>query len=297
MSTSTSTSSPQIWFITGCSAGLGLALTRYAQLQGHTVIASSRDPSRTPELVSEVENRGGKWLTLDTGSSEAQIKETIHHAESLFGHIDILVNNAAYTCVGPLEEIPDDEVQAQMQVNFFGRLRIMQAVVPGMRKQGSGVIVNISSTQGFVHSPACGIYAASKAALEAVSETSAAELAPFGIRVLIIEPGAMKTSFAHASVARVIQPSKDYSGDHPVSTWLGLIEKFGSGSVGGDPIKYAGAIFDMATGEGEVGGMIKKERLLRIALGPSCWTLCDGKVQELRRTLDLVKDVAHGVED
>jgi NAD(P)-dependent dehydrogenase (short-subunit alcohol dehydrogenase family) len=141
----TSSEAP-IWFITGSSAGLGLALTRYAISQGHTVIASSRNPSRTPELVSEVEKSGGKWLALDTTQSEEEIKRTVQHAESLFGRLDILVNNAGMCVLGALEDIPDADTVYQMRVNFLGPLRVMQAVLPGMRRRRSGVIVSYTAS-------------------------------------------------------------------------------------------------------------------------------------------------------
>ncbi len=184
------TSKAPVWFITGSSAGLGLALTRHAIAQGHTVIASSRNPSRTPELVLEIEKSGGKWIALDSTQSEEEIGKIMGEAESIFGRIDILVNNAGVSVLGALEDIPEADTVYQMRVNFFGPLRIMQAVLPGMRRRRSGVIINVSSAQGVAPGLACGPYAASKAALEAVSESCSQEVAQFGIRVLIIVPGA-----------------------------------------------------------------------------------------------------------
>ncbi|KAL2421166.1 hypothetical protein ABEF95_004186 [Exophiala dermatitidis] len=104
-----------VWLITGCSSGLGLALVRYALSRGHIVVATSRNPSKTPGLVTEVEGLGGKWLALDTTQSEQDMKATIQQAESLFGRIDVLVNNAGYCVLGALEDTPDEEVVAQMR--------------------------------------------------------------------------------------------------------------------------------------------------------------------------------------
>lgn len=280
-----------VWFVTGSSAGLGLALTRFALLQGHTVIASSRNPSKTPNLVFEVESRGGKWLALDVTESEKDIRETIQIAESLFGGIDILVNNAGICVLGALEDIPDADTKSQMDVNFTGPLRIMQAVLPGMRKRRSGVIMNVSSSQGVAPGLACGVYAASKAALEAVSESCSFEVAQFGIRVLIIEPGAYRTNFGSSSVGTHIEPSEEYAGDHPVSQRLALIQKLPE-RAGGDPNKAARVMFGAATGEGDPGSLIKRANLLRVIIGPDCWKAVDSKVKELRRTTDLLKDVA-----
>ncbi|KAH0842427.1 hypothetical protein AYO21_10500 [Fonsecaea monophora] len=286
-----STAAAPIWFITGSSSGLGLALTRYAIAKGHLVVASSRNPSKTPELVSEVEGSGGKWITFDTTQSEEAIKKTIQFAESLFGGIDILVNNAGISVLGALEDIPDADTVFQMQVNFLGPLRIMQAVLPGMRKRGSGVIMNVSSTQGVAPGLACGVYAASKAALEAASESCSQEVAQFGIRVLIIVPGAYRTEFGNSSTGRHIQPSVEYSGDHPVNQRLQLISNLPKIAMG-DPGKAAQVMFEAATGEGEAGGLIKTENLLRVIIGPDSWKGVDKKVTELRRTTDLLRGVA-----
>ncbi|KAJ9606309.1 hypothetical protein H2200_009270 [Cladophialophora chaetospira] len=285
-----SSSSP-VWFITGSSQGLGLALTRYAIAKGHTVIASSRNPSRTPELVSEVEKSGGKWVALDSTQSQDEIKKTMHEAEAFFNRIDIVVNNAGGSVLGALEDIPDADTVYQMRVNFLGPLRIMQAVLPGMRKRRSGVILNVSSAQGVVPGIACGVYAASKAALEAASESCSQEVAQFGIRILIIVPGAYRTEFGSSSVGKHVQPSEDYAGEHLVNARLNQITKLPNVAMG-SPDKAARVMFEAAIGEGEAGQLVKKENLLRVIIGPDCWKVVDKKVNELRRTTDLLVDVA-----
>ena len=286
-----STSKAPVWFITGSSAGLGLALTRYAIAQGHTVIASSRNPSKTPELVSEVEKSGGSWIALDASQSEKEIKSIMHHAESIFNRIDILVNNAGMSVLGALEDIPDADTVHQLRVNFLGPLRIMQAVLRGMRKQRSGVIMNVSSAQGVVPGLACGVYAASKAALEAVSESLSQEVVHFGIRVLLIVPGAYKTDFGSSSVGKHIRPSEEYAGDHPVNTRLQNITKLPD-IAKGSPDKAAKVMFEAAIGIGETGELIKRENLLRVFIGPDCWKVVDEKVKQLRRNTDLLEGVA-----
>jgi NAD(P)-dependent dehydrogenase (short-subunit alcohol dehydrogenase family) len=283
-------SSNPVWLITGSSGGLGLALTRYALSQGHIVIATSRNPSRTPELVAEVEGQGGKWLTLDALWEETVIKDTIQQAESIFGRLDIVVNNAAYCVLGSTEDVPDAEVITQMQVNFLAPLRVMRAVLSGMRKRKSGVILNVSSAQGLCPSPANGIYAASKAAMEAASDALGAEVAPFGIRVLIALPGAFRTNFANAGA--LTEPSEPYANDHPVGNRLKWIRELGSGSARGDPVKAAKVMFEAATGVGNFGSLIAKEKFLRVFIGPDCWQVADTKVNELRRTIDAEKDLA-----
>lgn len=129
------------WLITGSSSGFGLSLTRIAQAGGHTVIATSRNPSRTPELVAEVEGKGGKWLQLDVDSpNSAQLIEDLENS----GHeIDILVNSAGYSIFAPVETFAEDEIRAQMETMYFGPLRLIRAVLPHFRKRRFGVIVNI----------------------------------------------------------------------------------------------------------------------------------------------------------
>lgn len=255
------------------------------------MIASSRNPSKTPELVAEVEAHGGKWLALDATDSDQKIKETLQTAESLFGRIDVLVNNAGINVIGVVEDIPDADTALQMNVNFFGPLRIMQAVLPGMRKRRSGVIMNISSAQGLAPGLACGVYAASKAALEAVSESCSLEVAPFGVRILIIEPGAYRTEFATSIAGKHISPSEEYTGKHPVTQRLELLQSLPKIAIG-DPNKAARVMFEAATGEGEAGALINKEKLLRVIIGPDCWTVVNRKVNELRRTTELLKEIA-----
>jgi NAD(P)-dependent dehydrogenase (short-subunit alcohol dehydrogenase family) len=284
-------SQPPVWFITGSSSGLGLALTRYAMAQGHTVIASSRNPPRTPELVDQVEKSGGKWITFDATQSDKDIKATVQHAESFFNRIDILVNNAGISVVGALEDIPDEDTVYQMRVNFLGPLRVMQAVLPGMRRRRSGVIMNVSSAQGVAPGLACGVYAASKAALEAASESCSQEVAQFGIRILIIVPGAYRTDFATSSSGKHVSPSEEYAGDHQVNTRLKALTKLPSIAMG-SPDKAAEVMFEAATGLGETGELVKRENLLRVIIGPDCWKSVDRKVTELRRTMDLLEDVA-----
>ena len=270
-----------VWFITGCSQGLGLALTRYVLSRGHRVIASSRDPSKSPELVAEVDSKGGKWLKLDVTSPD--VEDVLRLAEGLFGHLDVLVNNAAYAVLGAIEHTRTDTVVAQMEANFYGPLKIMQSVLPGMRKRRSGVIMNISSAQGLRASAGNGIYAASKFALEAASEALKEEVKDFGIKVLIVEPGAFRTHFGTEG-AVVVQPSGEYASDeHVVAKRLAWIATLAV-QAPGDPGKAAKVMFEAATA--------KDGNLLRVIMGSDCWQVADGKATELRRTVDAQKELA-----
>ena len=165
MSTTFTTPKKQLtWLITGCSSGFGLSLTRIAQAGGHTVIATSRNPSRTPELVAEVEGNGGKWLQLDVASpNSAQVIEDLEKSGQ---EISILVNNAGFSIYAPIETFAEDEIRAEMESMYFGPLRLIRAVLPHMRKRRFGVIVNMSSGAALEARDSMGAYAGAKAGLD-----------------------------------------------------------------------------------------------------------------------------------
>jgi short-subunit dehydrogenase len=154
------------WLITGCSSGLGLALARTIIADGrHRVIATSRDPSRTPDLVAEVERSGNRWLPLDVtvpGVSEKLVTDL----ESEGVEIDVLVNNAGYCLFGPIETATDSEINKQLEIQFLGPLRLIRSVVPYMRERRFGVIVNMSSGAALMGNEGMGIYAGAKAGLD-----------------------------------------------------------------------------------------------------------------------------------
>jgi short-subunit dehydrogenase len=152
------------WFITGCSSGFGLSLTRVAQAGGHTVIATSRNPSRTPELVAEVEGKGGKWIQLDVDSPQSG--DVITELEKSGTTIDVLVNNAGFSIYAPIETVTEEELRAQMETMYFAPLRLIRAVLPHMRQRRSGAIVNMSSGASLDGIPTMGVYAGAKAGLD-----------------------------------------------------------------------------------------------------------------------------------
>ncbi|MGZ3678226.1 MAG: SDR family oxidoreductase [Ktedonobacterales bacterium] len=179
---------PKTVLITGCSTGIGHDLARRLAQASYTVIATARHPETLHDLPVALA------LPLDV-TDPASVASATDAVLRRFGRIDVLVNNAGYALRGALEEVPVDDVQALFDVNVFGVLRMIQAVVPRMRRQGSGRIVNISSIAGKCSTPVNGTYAATKFAVEALSDALRWELAPFGIQVVIIEPGSISTLF------------------------------------------------------------------------------------------------------
>lgn len=197
---SPASASTPVWFITGASSGFGRALAQHALDRGYRVVATARSVAKLADLAAAAPDRV-LLQPLDV-TSAAQAGTAIAAALARFGRIDVVFNNAGYGIVGAVEETPDAELRAQMETNFFGAVNVIKAVLPALRRQRSGAIVNISSMGGQMSFGGFGAYSASKFALEGLSEALAAELAPFGIKVLIVEPGAFRTSFAAADALK-----------------------------------------------------------------------------------------------
>ena len=152
------------WLITGSSSGFGLALARVVQSHGHTLIATSRNPSRTPDLVEEVKSNGGKWLKLDV--TDLNSAKVIDDLEASGQQVDVLVNNAGFSCYAPIETFTEEEVRSQMESMYFGPLRLIRAVLPHMRKRRFGMVVNMSSGAALEGRESMGAYAGTKAGLD-----------------------------------------------------------------------------------------------------------------------------------
>ncbi len=180
--------------ITGCSTGIGYAIAETFARNGYNVYATMRNPQKSPALaeLAKKENLPITILTMDV-DNEASVKSAVEEAIAKAGQIDVLVNNAGIGTLGSVEELPFDIFEATMQTNFFGALRCIQAVLPAMRKRNSGHIINITSVAGKIYSGCHGSYSASKAALEALSESLAGEVGQFGIKVSVVEPGVIDT--------------------------------------------------------------------------------------------------------
>lgn len=183
----------RVWLITGCSAGFGRELALAALAAGDRVMATARRPD---DLAGLLETGGDRVRTarldvIDPAQVEAAVEQTL----SGFGRIDVVVNNAGHGSVGAVEELDPADLRALMDVMFFGAVAVTKAVLPHLRAQGSGTVVQLSSMGGQFGVAGFGAYCAAKFALEGLSEALAAEVAPFGVRVLIVEPGAFRTEF------------------------------------------------------------------------------------------------------
>ncbi|MEU1481606.1 oxidoreductase [Streptomyces sp. NPDC005760] len=234
---SNETNASPVWLVTGCSSGLGRALAEHALERGDRVAVTARDRAAVTGLAARYGERA-LALRLDVTDS-ASVVEAVRSCEAAFGRIDVLVNNAGYGYLAAVEEGEESAVDALYDTNVHGVVRVLKAVLPGMRARRRGHIVNISSFGGLAAFPATGYYHATKFALEGLSESLAAEVAPLGITVTIAEPGGLRTRWAGTSMQQSALRLEDYeqtAGRRREAT-LAV-----SGRQPGDPVRAAAAI-------------------------------------------------------
>ena len=229
------------WLITGAGAGLGLALSKAALARGDKVAGTLRRAEAAAAFEALAPGRA--LACMADMADEASVHAAVQSAEAALGGLDILVNNAGYGLVGAIEESSLAEVRAQFEVNVFGPIAAIQAVLPFFRARRAGRIINISSVSGLAAWSGTGIYCASKHALEAMGQTLAQEVADLGIRVSNIEPGGMRTDYAGRSLRVSARSIDDYQESaHQAARVLDA----GRGQEKGDPAKVAAAILAVA---------------------------------------------------
>lgn len=261
-----------VWFITGCSTGFGRELAKLVLERNYRAVITARDPSKIQDLKVGHENRA-LILKLDV-TSRAEVEDAVKRAESAFGSIDVLVNNAGYGYVGAIEESDETEVRNMVETNFFGLARMIHVVLPGMRERRHGNIVNISSLGGLVGSPGVGYYNATKFAVEGLSESLSKEVAPLGIKVLIVEPGPFRTDWAGRSLKKSSKQMPEYA-DTAGAFRERIIGR--SGKQMGDPVRAGLAIIKVLESE---------HAPLHLALGQIALETARTKVEKLRAELD-----------
>ena len=207
-------SNQKVSIVTGSSSGIGLETALILARNGYFTYATMRTPEKDAPIKTAVEkeNLPIKVIQLDVTDDES-LKNAINHVTSEAGRIDVLVNNAGYGLVGALEDLSMEEIKTQFETNLFGLVRVIQAVLPTMRRQRSGRILNLSSGAGLFGYPGGSAYVSTKFAVEGLSESIAYELEPFGIKVILIEPGFIQTNFANSMlIAKKAQdPTSSYS--------------------------------------------------------------------------------------
>ena len=226
-----------VWFITGCSSGFGHEIAKLVLARGWRAVVTARDKSRVAEFAR---NSQADCLALDLDVTDTrQIDAAVHAAQVRFGRIDVLVNNAGYGYQASIEEGEDAQIRALFDADVFGLFAMTRSVLPGMRTQRSGHVLNISSVAGLIGLPGSGYYAAAKHAVEGWSDALAAEVMPFGVKVTCIEPGPFRTDFAGRSLRQTPSRIADYAGTAGARLRATVL---GSGNQPGDPVRAAEAM-------------------------------------------------------
>jgi NAD(P)-dependent dehydrogenase (short-subunit alcohol dehydrogenase family) len=259
-----------VWFITGASRGFGIEITRQALGRGDQVAATAR---HLEAITQAIPDAGDALLALPLDvTSVGQAAVAVSAALARFGRIDALVNNAGRGLLGAVEEVSDAEARAVFDVDVFGLLTVTRAVLPVMRAQGAGTIINISSSGGFIGRSGWGIYCAAKFAVEGLSESIRHELVPLGIQVTAIEPGAFRTNFLDASSLLTAEARiQDYT---PTAGAARQWAEQANYAQAGDPVKAAKVIVDLAG---------RESLPERIQLGEDCFTAVADKLARTAR--------------
>ena len=266
------------WFVTGASRGFGLLIVERALAAGDAVVATARDPR---ELAARFEgNPRLLAVSLDV-TDEEQARRAARLAVEKFGRVDVLVNNAGYGLLGAVEEASGPEIERQFATNVFGLLAVTRAVLPAMRRQRSGHVINLSSVGGYKSYPGWGIYCASKFAVEALSESLAAELEPVGVKVTVVEPGFFRTDFLDASSKAVTEKRiDDYA--PTVGAMRSLMEDVNHAQPG-DPKRLADALMTLVRSENPP---------LRLPLGSDTLKAMEEKDARVRADVSAWREVA-----
>ena len=271
-----------VWLITGCSTGFGRELAKLTIARGWPTIVTARDKARVADLVAGHEANA---LAVDLDVTDpAQISAVVKAAQERFGRIDVLVNNAGYGYQSTIEEGDDQEIREQFEANVFGLFAMTRSVLPGMRERRRGHVINITSVAGYMGFPASGYYAASKHAVEGMSDALAAEGAPLGIKVTCVEPGPFRTDWAGRSLRQTESKIADYA--ETAAARMRQTSGY-SGQQPGDPIRAGEAIISITEVE---------EAPRHLVLGEFGYNAVTGKLRERLAIVEEWKDTSLGAD-
>ncbi len=276
----TTQSGKPVWFITGCSTGFGRQIAKHVLELGYRVVVTSRDTADVQDLAELGEALILKLDVTDRSQADAAVKA----AEDHFGGIDVLVNNAGIGYFAAVEESDEKEVRKMFDVNVFGLCRMIHIVLPGMRKRGTGYIVNLSSIGGLRSFPALGYYNATKFAVEGLSEALWQEVEPLGIKVILVEPSGFRTDWAGRSANETQHQITDYAdtADKNIRHLRAI-----SGNQHGDPVRAAEAI---------VQAVESSNPPHRLLLGNDAYNGAMAKLDELREEFEAWESVSRGAD-
>jgi NAD(P)-dependent dehydrogenase (short-subunit alcohol dehydrogenase family) len=268
----------KVWLITGAARGMGVDIAKATLAAGHAVVATARNTDSVTTALGQDEDLLAVALDVtDPAAAEAAVKATLDR----FGRIDVVVNNAGNFYAGFFEELSPDAVRAQIETTLFGPMNVTRAVLPVMRAQRSGLVVAISSTAGIVGQEFCTAYAASKFGVEGWMESLSPEVAPFGIRTMLVEPGFFRTELLTPESTNYAESSiKDYTErtEQTVASWKSM-----NGRQGGDPAKLADALVHLAA---------QDEPPLRFPAGADAVTTFENRAKLLLAQADAYRDLS-----
>jgi NAD(P)-dependent dehydrogenase (short-subunit alcohol dehydrogenase family) len=271
------------WFITGTSQGIGLVLVKQLLAQGFNVVATARNVDSVKKAVG---SSSDQFLPLQVNLiNEESVKEAVNAAIEQFGSIEYLVNNAGYGLIGGIEESSDIEVRANFDVNVFGLLNVTRAVLPHMRAEKFGHIINLSSVFGLIAGAGWGIYCGTKFAVEGISEALAQEVKPFGINVTIIEPGYVRTNFLNtSSLITSANPIEEYTS---IREGVRAHQNDIPGNQPGDPDKVAELIIKVTH---------NPEPPLRLLTGSDAYGFANYKIDSLKSEIEINKELTFSTD-
>jgi NAD(P)-dependent dehydrogenase (short-subunit alcohol dehydrogenase family) len=271
-------SAKKVWFVTGAGRGMGVDIVKAALAAGHAVVASGRNPDRVSSAIGAHQDLLAVRLDVtDPADADAAVKAAVGR----FGRIDVLVNNAGNFNAGFFEELSPEEFRAQIETTLFGPVAVTRAVLPMMRAQRSGLVVTISSTAGIVGGEFLTAYAASKFGVEGWMEALTPEVAPFGIRTMLVEPGFFRTELLTPESTKYAEFSiEDYTErtEQTVAAWKSM-----NGQQGGDPAKLANALVHLAA---------QDEPPLRFAAGAEAVATFEQKARDLLAQADAYRELS-----
>lgn len=269
-----------VWFITGCSTGFGRQLAKHVLTLGYRVVVTARNPEEIKDLSVYGEALILKLDVTDQGLVNASIKA----AEDKFGRIDVLVNNAGIGYFAAVEESEEEQIRKMFEINFFGLSRMIHAVLPNMRKQRKGFIVNLSSVGGLRSFPSIGYYNATKFAVEGLSEALWQEVEPLGIKVMLVEPSGFRTDWAGRSANESRRQIDDYA--ITAGVWRSQVRAV-SGKQPGDPVRAVRAI---------VKAIESQNPPHRLLLGNDAYEGATAKLEDLRNEFAVWEEVSRGAD-
>lgn len=271
-----------VWFITGCSTGFGRELAKQLLETGYRVVVTARDVKKIQDLV-EINPENVLAINLDVTDRE-QVAEAVGAALHHFGRLDVLVNNAGFGYFGSIEESEEAEVRRMFETNFWGLSAMTRAVLPTMRRQRYGTIVNISSIGGFVGNPGVGYYNATKFAVNGFSEALKKEVEPLGVKVLLVQPSGFRTDWAGRSANEAPETIEDYR--ETAGKNKAAIRGY-SGSQPGDPVRAARAIIEAVE---------RKDSPFNLLLGVAALRGARNKLEGLKNDFDANAAITEGAD-